>query len=129
MTGVAILDTIEIYRLSGWQFILVLSPLFIAAIIVFVRMYIAYKKGTEYEQAMGLISLDHWSPKELIVLLVGAVLAFALMFSLEKFCPADYVETQYKVTVDETVSFTEFNNKYEVIEEGTDYLLVRERAD
>lgn len=129
MTGVIILDTIEIYELTGWQFLLGLSPLFIAAIIMFVRMYKAFKKGSEFDQAMMVLSPEHWSPKELITLLAGAVLSVALVGCLETFCPADYVETQYKVTVDETTSFVEFHNRYEVIEEKTDYFLVRERTD
>ena len=129
MTGVTILETIEIYGLTGWQFLLGMSPLFLAAVIMFVRMYKAFKKGSESEQAMMLLNTDFWSPKEFLILLVGAILSVALVLGLETYCPADYVETRYKVTVDETTSFVEFYNKYEVIEETTNYLLVKERTE
>ena len=40
--------------------------------------------------------------------------------------PIEY-ETQYKVTIDETVSMTEFNEKYEVLEQEGKIYTVRER--
>ena len=129
MSGVTILDTIEIYGLTGWQFLLGMSPLFLAAVIMFVRMYKAFKKGSESDQAMMLLNLEFWSPKEFIILLVGTVLSVALVLCLETYCPADYVETRYKVTVDETTSFVEFHDKYNIVEEQSEYLIVTEKSE
>ena len=42
--------------------------------------------------------------------------------------PIEY-ETQYKVTIDKTVSMTEFNEKYEVIEQDGKIYTVRERTE
>lgn len=115
MTGVTILETVEIYTLSFWQFVLGFMPLIIAAVVAVIHMCYAYKKGTK--------------SYEILYAVVGGILSLALLFSLQTHCPADYVETRYKVTVDETTLFVEFNNKYEVIEEKPDYFLVRERGD
>lgn len=128
MTGVTILDTIEIYSLSWWQFIFGLAPLIICAVICFVRMYKAFKKGTKEEQAMGAVSTEHWNPKEMLLIFLGSILSFALMICLDNFCPADYVETHYKVTASETASLIEFHNKYNIIEEHTDYFIVTEKS-
>ena len=43
MTGVTILDTMEIYTLSCWQFVLGFTPLLITAVIAFIHMWIDYK--------------------------------------------------------------------------------------
>ena len=42
--------------------------------------------------------------------------------------PIEY-ETQYKVTIDETVSMVEFNEKYEVVEQEGKIYTVRERKE
>ena len=127
MNGVTILDTIEIYNVSGWQFVLGMVPLILGAIICFVRMYIAYNKGTEEEKANMMISYKHWSPKELLVVVLGCILSVVLMVCMQKFCPADHVETQYEVSVDKTVSLVDFYDRYTIIEERTDTFLVKER--
>ena len=49
------------------------------------------------------------------------------MFYLMNVCPADYVETHYEVAVDDAVSFTEFYNKYTILEERAETFLVKER--
>ena len=129
MNGVTILDTIEIYVLSGWQVVLGMAPLFVAAIIMFVRMYKAFKKGTEDEQAMMALIPEHWDLREFYILLIGCIISVGLTICLENCCPAKYIETHYKVKVDETASFVEFHNKYEVIEEKQEYFLAKERVD
>ena len=63
MVGVTILDTIEVYGLSGWQFVLGKSPMFICAIICFVSLFKASTKGTIEERSAGVISTEHWGPK------------------------------------------------------------------
>ena len=129
MNGVTILDTIDIYQVSVWQALLGIAPLIISFIIFSVRLYRAFKKGTEEDRAMGVVSSEHWKPKELLIVAVGGMITFALMFSFEKFCPAEYVETQYEVSIDETVSFTEFYDKYEVVEERDNSFIVKDRTN
>lgn len=129
MNGVIILDTIEIYTLSWWQFVLGFTPLLIAAIICFVHLYIAFKKGTKEEQEQGVINPAYHKPFEILYAIIGGVLSLVLLLCMGKLCPADYLETRYKVKVDETASFVEFHNKYEVLDERADYFLVKERID
>ena len=66
MDGITIVNVIEIYELAGWQFILGIIPMIVCATILFVRMYKAFKKGSAEEQARGVISAEHWNPKELL---------------------------------------------------------------
>jgi hypothetical protein len=128
VNGVTILDTIEIYTLSLWQFVLGFTPLLIAAIICFVRLYIAYKKGTKEEQEQGVINPVYHKHFEILCDGIGGILSLALLLCMCKLCPADYLETRYKVKVDKTASFIEFHNKYTIIEEHTDYFIVKDRT-
>ena len=57
-------------------------------------------------------------------IIVGLILGTILAKGSAK--PTEY-ETQYKVTIDETVSMTEFNEKYEVLEQEGKIYTVRER--
>ena len=129
MSGVTILDTIEIYTLSWWQFVLGFTPLLIAAIICFVRLYIAFKKGTKEEQERGVINPANYKIHEFLFAVVGGALSLVLILCLDKYCPVDYVETRYKVSVDDTASFVEFYDKYNILEEHSDYFIVKERTD
>lgn len=128
MAGVTILDTIEIYQLSWWQFILGFTPLMIAAVLAFVRLYRAFKKGTEEEQKRGVINAANYKPYELLYIAIGGILSLILLLCLSSYCPADYAETRYKVKVDETAYFQEFHNTYEILEEYPEYFIVRERG-
>jgi len=127
MTGVTILDTIEIYQIAGWQFLLGFLPLIVAAIIFFTRQHIAFKKGTAEDQARGVVSCEHWHPKELLLLVVGGFFSLVLLICLCKVCPADYIETQYEIKVEDTASFNEVYSKYEIIEEKENTFIVKER--
>lgn len=129
MDGVTILDTIEIYALSWWQLVLGFIPLFIAAIVMFVRLYIAFKKGTEEEQKRGVINPANYKVRELLVAVVGGISSLVLLFCLAKYCPADYVETRYKVAVDNTASFVEFHDKYNILEKHPEYFIVKEKSE
>ena len=122
MNGITIIDTIEIYELSGWQVLLGFAPFIVCFVVMLVRLYRAFKKGTAYEQARAVISTEHWNPKEFIISLVGAVLSFALMLGLETYCPAKYIETQYNIVIDDSVSFNDFHEKYEIVSiDGNEY--------
>ena len=112
MNGVTILDTMEIYTLSGWQFVLGFIPLAIGALISFI-----------------FIAKKHKMPAALLYEVIGGVLSLALLLCLGKIYPAGYVETRYKVAVDETTSFVEFHDKYNIIEEYPEYLIVTEKSE
>lgn len=112
MTGVTILDTIEIYTLSGWQFIVGFIPLAVGALITFI-----------------LFAKKHKMPTALLYEIIGGILSIALLLCLGKICPADYVETRYKVAVDETTSFVEFHDKYNIVEEHPEYFIVTEKSE
>lgn len=127
MTGVTILDTIEIYQIAGWQFLLGFLPLIVTAIIFFTRQHIAFKKGTAEEQARGLISCEHWHPKELLLLVLGGFLSLVFLICLGKFYPADYVETQYEIIIEDTASFNEVYRTYTFLEEKENTYIVKER--
>lgn len=115
MTGVTILDTMEIYTLSWWQFVIGFIPLIIAAVVSVICMCIAFKK-------------DIHTVKEIYITVLGGILSLALLMYLGKCCPADYLETRYKVEVSESASFLEFHNTYEIVAEHSDYFVVRERS-
>lgn len=117
MTGVTILDTMEIYTLSWQQFVFGFTPMAIAAIISFVHIRIDYRKSTKHK------------PWEILYCVIGGILSLVLMLCLDRNCPADYVETRYKVTVDETTSFVEFHDKYNIVEEYPEYFIVIEKSE
>jgi hypothetical protein len=127
MTGVTILDTIEIYQIAGWQFLLGFLPLIVTAIVFFTRQHVAFKKGTAEEQARGIISCEHWHPKELLLLVIGGFLSLAFLLCLGKFCPANYVETQYEISIEDTASFNEVYRTYAILEEKENTYIVKER--
>lgn len=117
MTGVTILDTMEIYTLSWQQFVFGFTPLAIAAIISFVHIWIDYRKGAKHKS---------W---EILYCIIGGILSLILILGLDRTCPADYLETRYKVKVDETTPFVEFYDKYNIIEEHPDYFIVTEKSE
>ena len=61
-------------------------------------------------------------------MVIGGILSLALILCLDKTCPADYLETRYKIEVDETASFVEFHDKYNILEEHSDYFIVTEKS-
>ena len=129
MTGVTILDTMEIYTLSCWQFVLGFTPMIVAVIISFVHLWIDYRKGTKEEQERGVINTNNHKPWEILYCVIGDILSLVLILGLDTCCPADYVETRYKVTVNETASFVEFHDKYNIVEEHPEYFIVTEKSE
>ena len=127
MNGINIVDVIEIYELAWWQFILGLTPMIICAVILFIRMYKAFKKGSAEEQARSVLSAEHWHPKEILWIFLGGLLSFILLLCLKSYCPADHVETRYEVAVTDSVTFNDFYKTYEIIEARSDTFIVKER--
>lgn len=127
MTGVTILDSTDIYVLANWQLLIVFAPIILSVIILLIRLHKAFKMGTEDEQARGVISIKNWSPKELYILLIGAIISVLLIPFLNEHFPAEYVETQYEIAIDDSANFNEVYNKYIIIEEKEDTFIVKEK--
>ena len=111
MDGVIILNSYE--SLTNFGSILLMSILcawFLAAAIV--ALFALLKYGC-----------DSW--KEFAILVVCVVL-FIVCGCL---IPEDKYETHYQVTVDNSVSMNEFQNKYEIIEVEGKIYTVRERVE
>ena len=111
MDGVIILNSYE--SLTNFGSILLMSILcawFLAAAIV--ALFALLKYGC-----------DSW--KEFAILVVCVVL-FIVCGCL---IPEDKYETHYKITVDNSVSMNEFQNKYEIIEVEGKIYTVKERVE
>ena len=129
MEGIVILDTIHIYQLAWWQIILMLLPLIGSAIIFFIRLNKAIKKGTPEEQARGVVSSNNWSPNEFLITLSGGVLSIILGLLISINCPAQFIETQYEIKIEDSVSFNDFYNSYIILEEKENTFVVKERKE
>ena len=111
MNGVTILNSYE--SLTNFGSILLMSILcawFLAAAIV--ALFALLKYGC-----------DSW--KEFAILIICMVLAIVCGCLI----PEDKYETHYQVTVDNSVSINEFQNKYEIIEVEGKIYTVRERVE
>lgn len=124
MDGVTIINSTDIYQLSGWQVLLGITPLICSAIMYFIGLYRAFKRGSVEDQMAYLVN---YHPKHLLIIAVGAVLSFSLMYYLEVYHPTDYVETQYEIKIEDSVSFNEIQDKYIIIEEKENTFIVKER--
>jgi hypothetical protein len=126
MSGVAVLETIKVFDLAGWQLFIGFIPYIISCIIVLVRLFKAYKKNMEKNQN-GLETDIPWHPKELLIAVVGAIITVILLICFKNYCPAKYVETQYEIKIENSASFNEVNNKYIILEEKENTYIVKER--
>ena len=111
MDGVIILNSYE--SLTNFDSILLMSILcawFLAAAIV--ALFALLKYGC-----------DSW--KEFAILIICVVLAIVCVCLI----PEDKYETCYQVTVDNSVSMNEFQNKYEIIEVEGKIYTVKERVE
>ena len=111
MNGVIILNSYE--SLTNFDSILLISILCAWSLAVaIVALFALLKYGC-----------DSW--KEFAILVVCVVL-FIVCGCL---IPEDKYETHYQVTVDNSVSMNEFQNKYEIIEVEGKIYTVRERVE
>ena len=111
MNGVIILNSYE--SLTNFDSILLMSILCawsLAAAIV--ALFALLKYGC-----------DSW--KEFAILII----CVALSIVCRCLVPEDKYETRYQVTVDDSVSMNEFQNKYEIIEVEGKIYTVRERVE
>ena len=87
--------------------------------------------------ALGCLLKDFYgNNKELIVIIITAVFLTIFLSTLMGGLFADGIlpkateyETQYKVTIDDSVSVNEFNEKYEIIDQEGKIYIVREREN
>lgn len=113
MQGVNILNTTEILGNPSWDINLISIGLFIAtigAIFMIITMIMdgAYKFTYKTTVTMAVVSF--------LTIIVGLlVVIITSITSLQKRVPTG--RCQYEATIDDTVSFTELNDKYEVIEQ------------
>lgn len=111
MDGVTVLNVIEnpVYNFQWWAMpiiLLILGIFFIAVIIALVI-------EMDDPSGIGLVGLT--------------VVVFAVLIGLSGSCmPTDYYNT-YEVTIEDTVSLKEFNEKYEIIDQHGQIYEVRER--
>ena len=111
MNGVIILNSYE--SLTNFDSILLMSIL------------CAWSLAAAIVALFALLKYGYDSWKEFAILVVCVVL-FIVCGCL---IPEDKYETRYQVTVDDSVSMNEFQNKYEIIEVEGKIYTVRERVE
>lgn len=121
INGVTILESIDIYQLSGWQILIGLIPLILFTIIYFVRLFKAFKSGSKEDQAKGLVNMP---AKEIFLIFIGGLISLIFMIILDRNCPTEFVETQYEVKIEDSASFNKVYNNYNIIEEKEDTFIV-----
>lgn len=111
MNGVIILNSYE--SLTNFSSILLMSILwvwFLAAAIV--ALFALLKYGC-----------SSWKEFAILIICVALVIVCGCLI------PEDKYETRYQVTVDNSVSMNEFQNKYEIVEVEGKIYTVRERVE
>lgn len=107
MEGVTILSTGTAMLGIGWGMAIIL------ALVVFAIMYVFDPLDDDFEWRIGF-----------------AIFMFVLSFLLLAFLAVDTTEvTEYKVTIDDSVKYVEFTEKYEVIDQEGEIYTVRERTN
>lgn len=124
MSGIAILETINIYQIAWWQFFLGMLPTFIGGGICFLSVYIASRKSSPEVRAQGGVE---WHPKHILWMILGALISLILLSILNTSCPADYVETRYEIKIEDSVSFNEVYDNFIILEEKENTFIVKER--
>jgi hypothetical protein len=126
MNGVSVINSTDIYNLSGCQFLLGMSPLILSAIIYFYLLHRAFKKGTPEDQEAGRVDFH---PRKLLIIVVGGILSIASVLYMQKFKPDTYIETHYEIKIEDSVPFNEIYNKYIILEEKENTFIVKEREN
>lgn len=113
MDGVTILNTIEVTGASKNVIIATLIGFVIALLIMFILE----------------ASEDSIFDTFLLILLISNIFGLFACFFVGTYQNENHktVELRYEVTIDDTVSMTEFNKKYEIIEQRGDIFVVKER--
>lgn len=76
-----------------------------------------------------LIGLVIWDG-EVVPAIIASVLSIALTLGIAGFINEDATDTvRYEVTISDEVNLTEFNERYEIIEQRGDIYVIEERAE
>lgn len=121
MTGVTIIDVIKIYDISDWQLVLCFIPFIVSAIISFAIMYKSARDLNPWELAPFSTKIST------IIVVIGAAITIGSMLYADKQCPAELVETRYEIKIEDSASFKEVYEKYNIIEEKEDTFIVTEK--
>ena len=109
MDGVTILNTIEVTGISRNVIIAFMASFVIGLFLM------AILELSENSCVLVYLLID-------LIVFIGCV--FVSWYQLEN---RKTGELQYEVTIDDSVSMTEFNKKYEIIEQRGDIFVVKER--
>ena len=110
MDGVVVLNTIEGVYCGGWVFIFSMIGIIIGIILMGKLIDITIKWAA-------------WAsiPLLLTVFVICIAIGIFIGYGIEE------KETHYEVTIDDSVSMSEFNEKYEIIEQRGEIYTVKER--
>lgn len=109
MDGVTILNTIELTGVGKNVIIALVVSFFIALFLMFILQV------SKNSCVLVFLLID-------LIVFIGCV--FVSWYQLEN---RKTGELQYEVTIDDSVSITEFNKKYEIVEQRGDIFVVKER--
>lgn len=115
MSGIEILSTTEVVTATAYNTTAVgIGMITTIIVMVIIGAFVAWHEG----EGVWVI----------LFLLLGLVFScfIGMVISSETSYPTAY-ETQYKVTIDDSVSMNEFNEKYEVVSQEGKIYTVRER--
>ena len=124
MNGVTIINSTDTYTLAGWQFIVGMLPLIISSVIYFYLLVKSLNNRTPEQKAANTSDFDI---KYLLIIFVGGLCSFVLLFFLGRYHPASYVDTQYEIEIADSASFNEVYDKYSIITEKENTFIVVER--
>lgn len=111
MDGVIILNSYEF--LTNFGSILLTSILFIWFLVAAITVLFVFLK----------YGCDSWKGFALLIVCIALTIVNRCLI------PEDKYETRYQVTVDDSVSMNEFQDKYEIIEVEGKIYTVRERVE
>ena len=113
MDGVTILNTIELTGVSMETWVVLLVSGFILCALML------FPAPTVSSNTENLI---------ILLVVVDVIILFSSMFvAVYQSENRKTGKLQYEVTIDDTVSMTEFNKKYEIVEQRGDIFVVKER--
>ena len=113
MDGVTILNTIELTDASFGTVV----TLVITGVVFFILLFCMWlTSGSKVDNLLFFLFVV-----DAIVILVNTAIA---AYQSENYKTG---EIQYEVTIDDSVSMTEFNKKYEIVEQRGDIFVVKER--
>lgn len=124
MNGVTIISSTDTYTLAGWQFCVGLLPLIISAVIYFYLLGKSLNNRTPEQKATNTSDFD---TKHLLIIFIGGLCSFVLLFCLGRYYPASYVDTQYEIEIADSASFNEVYDKHNIIYEKENTFIVVER--